>query len=177
MALSFKAEAALLKQDELALVRSTHHPYVHELDEAQLRDARSRLRDWRDKERTLAHHKRREARGKGEARGASFPGTAEYPKRRKQVFAAAAKRVNRELERVKVAEARTAHTEAAHRALTLRRTADLTHRARPEPTANKGAASLPSRRNRAILPPAKIGSVSQQGKNAQAKRDSKRAKS
>lgn len=173
MSLSFKAEAALLKQDELELVRSTHHPFVHELDETQLRDARSRLRDWRDKERTLAHHKRREARGKGEARGASFPGTADYPKRRKQVFAAAAKRANKELERVKVADARAAHTAAAHRALSLRRTADLTHRAAPQPTANTGIASLPSRRNRTILPPAKIGSVSQQGKKAQAKRDSK----
>lgn len=173
MSLSFKAEAALLKQDELELVRSSHHPFLHELDGAQLHDARTRLRDWRDKERTLAHHKQREARGKGDARGGSFPGTAEHPKRRKQVFASALKRVNKELERLAVSEARSAHTEAAHRALSLRRAASATHRVEGNRTANKGVASLPSRKNRTILPPAKIGSVSQQGKKAQAKRDAK----
>jgi hypothetical protein len=173
MSLSFKAEAALLKQDELELVRSSHHPFLHELDGAQLHDARTRLRDWRDKERTLAHHKQREARGKGDARGGSFPGTAEHPKRRRQVFASALKRVNKGLERTAIAEARSAHTDAAHRALSLRRTADVTHRPEPGRTVSKGMASLPSRRNRAVLPPAKIGSVSQQGKNSQAKRDGK----
>jgi hypothetical protein len=173
MALSFKAEAALLRQDELELVRTSHHPFVHELDLTQLQDARSRLRDWRDKERTLAHHKRREARGKGDARGGSFPGTAEYPKRRKQVFASALKRVNKELERLSVAEARAAHTSAAHRALALRQAAGVTHRVEQNRTSNEGVASLPSRKNRTVVPPAKIGSVSQQGKNAQAKRDAK----
>lgn len=173
MALSFKAEAGLLREDELELVRSSHHPFVHELDQAQLQDARSRLRDWRDKERTLAHHKRREARGKGEARGSSFPGSADHPKRRKQVFSAALKRVNGELERLSVAEARAAHAGAAHRALSLRRAAEVTHRTEENRTASKGTASLPSRRNRAVLPPSKIGSVSQQGKKAQAKRDAR----
>ena len=50
----------------------------------------------RDKARTLARENCRAVRGKGTQRGASFPGTAEHPLRRKQVFAAALKRVNSE---------------------------------------------------------------------------------
>jgi hypothetical protein len=67
----------------------------------------------RDKERTLASENRRAVRGKGAQRGASFPGTAEHPLRRKQVFAAALKRVNREIDRMHKLEVRTAHIEAA----------------------------------------------------------------
>ena len=173
MSLSFKTEAALLRQDELELVRSSHHPFIHELDRPQLHETRSRLRDWRDKELTLAHHKQREARGKGDSRGASFPGIAEHPSRRKRVFAAALKRVNTELGRLAVVEAREAHIDAAHRALSLRRAASLTHRIRERPAGGQGMTPLPSRRNRALLPPSKVGSVSQQVKNAQAKRDAR----
>ena len=53
----------------------------------------------RDKERTLARENRRAVRGKGAQRGASFPGTAEHPLQRKQVFAAALKRV-KEIDRM-----------------------------------------------------------------------------
>ena len=76
---------------------------------------RQRLRDMRNKERTLARAKRREARGKGSPRGESFPGIAEHPLQRKQVFAAALKRVNREIDRMQKLEARTTHIEAATR--------------------------------------------------------------
>jgi len=52
------------------------------------------------RERTLGRQKRREGRGKAEARGTSFPGTADHASERKQVFAAALKRVNTELRRL-----------------------------------------------------------------------------
>jgi hypothetical protein len=46
---------------------------------------------------------------------------------------------------------------------------------RPEtaPVPHEGIRSIPSRRRRKKLPPAKIGSVSQANKRAQARRDSK----
>jgi hypothetical protein len=50
----------------------------------------------RAKEQTLSRQKRREARGKRGTRGASFPGTAERPSQREQVFAAALFNAERE---------------------------------------------------------------------------------
>jgi hypothetical protein len=114
------------------------------------------------KERTLARAKRREARGKGPQRGESFPGpgTAEHPLRRKQVFAAALKRVNREIDRLEKLEARTAHIEAARRALAMRRVAQFPLRPAASDKLSEGMRPLPSHRRRTRVPPSKIGRVS-----------------
>jgi len=127
----------------------------------------------RDKERTLAREKRRAVRGKGAQRGASFPGTAERPLQRKQVFGAALKRVSKEIGRMHKLEARTAHIEAARRALAMRRAAQFSTRPPTGDTPSEGMRALPSRRRRTRVPPAKIGSVSQATKNAQARRDAR----
>jgi hypothetical protein len=134
---------------------------------------RLRLREMRAKERTLAHANRRAVRGKGAQRGASFPGTAEHSLQRKQVFAAALKRVNREIDRMHKLEARAAHIEAARRALAMRRAAQFPPRPPAGDTASEGMRALPNRRRRTRVPPAKIGSVSQATKNAQAARDAR----
>ena len=134
---------------------------------------RVRLREMRDKERTLTRQKQREVRGKAEARGGSFPGTAERPLHRKQVFAAALKRVNKELARVHKVEARTVHVEAAWRALALRRAAQFTPYPAAGDTAHEGMRPLPSQRRRTKVPSSKIGEVSQATKVAQAARDSR----
>ncbi len=123
--------------------------------------------------RTLVRAKRRETRGKGTPRGGSFPGTAEHPLERKQVFAAALKRVNREIDRMQKLEARAAHVEAAHRALAMRRAAQFPPRPATGDTASEGMRALPSQRRRTRVPPARIGSVSQATKNAQAARDAR----
>ena len=134
---------------------------------------RQYLRDMRDKESTLARAKRRELRGKGTPRGESFPGTAEHPLRRKQVFAAALKRVNRELDRMQKLEALTAHMEAARRALAMRRAAQFPPRPPTEDSAGEGMRALPNRRRRTRVPPAMIGRASQATKKAQAIRDAR----
>src|SRR5262249_26254790 len=123
------------------------------------------------KERTLAREKRRQARGKDTPRGGSFPGTAEQPLRRKQVFAAALKSVNREIDRLHKLEAPAAHVEAARRTLATRPAAQFPARPPAADTASEGMRALPNRRRRTRVPPAKIGSVSQATKNAQAARD------
>ena len=99
MAISRKTEQSLLAHDEWTLVQTTHRPEIGTQDEEALRAARKRLRQLHSKERDLAHEKRRIARGKADARGGSFPGTQEHPRRRKQVFAHALRRVNDELGR------------------------------------------------------------------------------
>jgi hypothetical protein len=90
------------------------------------------------------------------------------------VFAAALKRVNREIDRMQKLEARTAHIEAARRALAMRRAAQFPARPPAGDTASEGMHPLPSRRRRTRVPPARIGSVSQATKTAQAVSDARK---
>src|SRR5262249_58106353 len=116
MSIPCKFERSILSYDEHEIVLRSHHPEIYDAALDDLKALRQRLREMRDKECTLAREKRRAVRGKGAQRGASFPGTAEHPLRRKQVFAAALKRVNREIDRMHKLEARNAHIEAYRRA-------------------------------------------------------------
>ena len=109
MSIACKAELSVLSHEEQEMVRVTHHPAIYALDGEALKSLQRRLREQRGKMRTFVRQKKREARGKAEARGASFPGDAEHPRRRKQVFAAALKRVTKELGRLRALEARTEH--------------------------------------------------------------------
>jgi hypothetical protein len=175
MSVPCKFERSLLSHDEYETIRLTHHPAIYDVDATELADLRSRLRNMRDKERTLSRQKRREVRGKGAARGANFPGTAELPTQRKRIFAAALKRLNGEIRRVHNLTARTAHVEAARKALALRRAANFVPYPAAGSTANEGMASRDSTRRRKIVTGAKIGRVSQATKVAQAIRDTRGA--
>ena len=173
MSVSCKFERSLLNHEEDETIRVTHHPAIYEHDVEGLRALRVRLRQMRDKERTLTRQKQREVRGKAEPRGGSFPGTADQPLHRKQVFAAALKRVNKELGRIHKLEARTANIEAARRALALRRAAQFVPYPAGGNTAQEGMRPIPSNRRRAKIPGGKIGRVSQATKVAQAARDAR----
>src|SRR5215468_203537 len=174
MSIPCKFERSVLSYDEHEIVLRSHHPGIYDAGLDDLKALRQRLRDMRDKERTLARDKRRQARGKETARGGSFPGTAEHPLRRKQVFAAALKRVNREIDRMQKLEARAAHIEAARRALAMRRAAQFPARPPTENTAGEGMRELPNRRRHIGVPPAMIGRASQATKKAQAIRDARK---
>jgi hypothetical protein len=173
MSVPCKFEKSLLKHDEQQPILASHHPAIYDATLADLKALRQQLRELRDKERTLARQKRRETRGKGAPRGASFPGTAERPFQRKQVFVAALKRVSKEIARRENIDARAAHVDAAHRALAMRRAAQFPARPAAGYTAHEGMRSLPSQRRRTKVPPAKIGSISQATRNAQAARDAR----
>ena len=168
-----KFQRSLLSHEEYETIRLTHHPAIYDVEVAELEAMRPRLRKMRDKERTLGRQKRREGRGKAEARGASFPGTAEHASERKQVFAAALKRLNKELRRLHNLAARTAHVEAARKALALHRAANFKAYPPAGATANEGMAANASTRRRKIITGAKIGRVSQATKVAQAMRDTR----
>jgi hypothetical protein len=81
--------------------------------------------------------------------------------------------VSKEISRREKINARTVHVEAAHRALAMRRAAQFPPRPAAGPTAHEGMRSLPSQRRRTKVPPAKIGSISQATRNAQATRDAR----
>ncbi|HKA78892.1 MAG TPA: hypothetical protein VKD43_02620 [Xanthobacteraceae bacterium] len=174
MSISCKFERSLLNHEEYDVIRSSHHPEIYELDRAGLQALQGRLRQMRDKERTLTRQKQREQRGKAAPRGGSFPGTAEHPLQRKQVFANALKRVNREAARIRKLEARAANIDAARRALALRRAANFPAYPAAGDTANDGMRPLPSRRRATKVPPNRIGSISQATKVAQARRDARK---
>jgi hypothetical protein len=174
MSVPCKFERSLLSHEEFEAVRLTHHPAIYDADVADMAALRSRLRQMHDKERTLGRQKQREVRGKAATRGASFPGTAEYPSQRKRVFAAALKRVNRELRRLHNLTARTAHVEAARKALALRR-ANFVPYPSAGSTASEGMTPRESTRRRKIVAGAKVGRVTQATKVAQAIRDARGA--
>ncbi len=173
MPVSCKFERSLINHEENEVLRLTHHPEIYDHDLDGLKALQVRLRQLRDKERTLARQKQREHRGKAEPRGGSFPGTVDQPLHRKQLFAAALKRVNRELARMAKLAARTAHVEAARRALALRRAAQFAPYPSAGETAHEGMRSLPSRRRRTSVARAEIGRISQATKVAQAVRDAR----
>ncbi len=172
MSIPSKAERALLSHDELKAIAVTHHPAIYDLDKTELRDLQKQLRSERGKARTLARQKRREVRGKSDARGKSFPGTADQPLKRKQIFSNALKRVNREIERLEIVEARTAHVEAAHRALAKLRAAKFVSPPLGR-TAGQGMQLNESAKRRRTLPRSKVGSVLKANNVAQAIRDAR----
>jgi len=173
MSVPCKFERSLLSHDEYETIRLTHHPTIYEVEPAELEAIQSRLRKMRDKEQTLSRQKRREARGKSKTRGASFPATGERPSQRKQVFAAALKRVNKELRHLHNLAPWTAHVEAARKALALHRAANFIPYPSAGLSASEGMVPRSSKRRKTIIEGAKIGRVSQATKVAQAVRDAR----
>jgi hypothetical protein len=173
MSVPRKLERSFLSHDEYETIRLTHHPAIYDVEPAELEAIRPACAKCAPRSKTLSRQKRREARGKRAARGASFPGTAERPSQRKQVFASALKRINKELERLHNLAARTAHVEAARQALALHRAANFIPYPSAGATASEGMAPRPSRRRKTIIEGAKIGRISQATKITQAVRDTR----
>lgn len=171
MGVSCRTERSLLNHEDFELVSKTHSPAIYELTRSELEDARKRLRSLRDREFSLGRKKRLEARGKGEPRGASFTGTSDYPMRRKQVFASALKRTNREFNRLSKIEAQKTLTHSAQRALALRRAGDEFRRPEQGLAGNEGLRSNPSKRRRKHVQGGRVGSVTKATQRKQAIRD------
>ena len=173
MSISQKDEQGLLNHEEYQAVQSTHHPAIYNLDKDALRELTLRIERHRDKAQTMARQKRREVKGKAEPRGKSFPGTAEQPTKRKQIFAQALKRLKKERERLNHLEARTANVEAAHRALALRRASSFQSYPASGPSAGTGQQDKGGAPKRVRIPRKKIGSILKANARAQAKRDAR----
>jgi hypothetical protein len=175
MAETRSVERRVLSNDQFELVESTHHPAIYKLDGKELREVQKQLRDQRGKVRTQVRQRQREARGKSDSRGKSFPGGTEQPLMQKQIIAKALKRVNKELDRQQKLEARTAHVEAARRALAMHRQAQFENPAASDRTPDKGMRPIPNRRRRSHIPGSQIGSVSQATRVNQAIKDNRGA--
>lgn len=169
MAMTQREERTLLGHDAFQLVAPTHYPALEALPVEELRSLATRLRAEHARARDLIREGRRAKRGKGEARNAS---AAEAGKatRRKQVYAAALKRVNRRFEELTHERRRAEHRAALKAALARRQALRATH----PPAgfgAREGMRANPSGTRRTRVNPGVKGSVSQANKRAQARRD------
>jgi len=169
MAISQREERELLGHDAFALIAPTHQPAIAALPAEELRAIATRLRAEHAKLRDLIREGHRAKRGKGDARAAA---NAEVGKatRRKQVYAAALKRVNSRFDELTQERRREEHRAALKEALARRQAQRAQH-----PAAGFGSsAGMQSKGNakgRNHVHGARVGSVSAQGKRAQARRD------
>jgi hypothetical protein len=138
MSIPCKFERSILRYDEQEVILRSHHPEIYDAGLDDLKALRQRLRDMRDKERTLARTKRREARGKGP------PERRELSRLRRASLAAQAG-VRRRIETREQGNRSYAETggtdrahEAARRALAMRRAAQFAPRPPTEDTPGQG---------------------------------------
>jgi hypothetical protein len=169
MSIAAASERRFLSHEEAQIVGATHYPALAELDADRLRESRSQLRDLRDKSRSIARRKHREAARHTPA--ASEAG--QHAARRKQIFSQALKRTNRQLERLDHAAARARTAGGMRKALALKHREEAAERPGPGRHARAGMRPNPSLRRARGVPGAKVGSVSQAGKAAQAERDAR----
>lgn len=167
----FATERRLVSETEYGQIVKSHYPEVEALPEEELRALARWLREARDRARGVIAGRRRARRGKGgtpEAGAASERGLAA----KKQVYARALKRVNARLDRLSAERKRASMQARMEAALARRREAPVHH---PDAgmTAGRGMAAKGIRRSRQGPPGIVVGSVSQRGKAAQARRDAR----
>jgi hypothetical protein len=170
MSIAQKRAKSLLSHEEWQLVEKTLRPSVTTVEERELREAGRGLRLLHDKERDLSRTKRRVAKGRADPRGGSFPGTYARPAERTQVFAQALIRVNDEIVRREARASRDAIVASQTKALAAKRAAPA-RRPANSATAATGPSAVTNAKRTTRVAPAKVGSVSQQGKRAQARKD------
>jgi hypothetical protein len=171
MGVEFAAERRLLGENEFEPVVRSHYPMVGLLTRTELVELAVWLRQQRDRVRDLSRKQVRQRRGKAD--GSAPPVASERGlANKKQVFTRALKRVNARLEQFRTEAQRERAVDALRAALARRQGAEVHH---PDAgtTAGGGLRSRESHRRRTNVPPSKIGSVSQAGRNSQAQRDSR----
>ncbi|MBS0642797.1 MAG: hypothetical protein U1E70_19305 [Acetobacteraceae bacterium] len=173
MGAEFAAERRLLSEEELPFVQQSHYPALDAAGREDLIALARWLRAQRARARDIIHERRRLRRGKGEARaGATGAESERGLAAKKQVFARALKRVNHQ---IAILEARTkrARSVAAMQAAYGARQSATVHHPPGDRTPIPGMRTRPTRVRPNIVTGARIGSVSQAGRNAQAARDNR----
>ncbi|MDO8410011.1 MAG: hypothetical protein Q7S93_08115 [Phenylobacterium sp.] len=172
MAITRKEEARALSGDEQELVGRTHHPEIQETSDEDLRDLIRLVRERRNKARDMAHQRRREMRGKGEARGATPSAKDDGSKAKLAVLSTALRRANVEAERRRKMAARVEMTQNAQRALQMKREAK--DAAAPNSRhAHQGMRKAASQRREDLMRPMERGRQRKAGAVAQARRDAR----
>ena len=164
MSLAFATERRRLTEAELEPIQRSHFPLLEGLSREEVQESARWLRSRRDRVRT----RRATIAGRSAARPLP-PRRCRMRDRglaaKKQVFAAALKRVNARLDALLGEERRARNLERLRQALTRRQAASPHHPAAGS-TPHAGTRSLPSRRARPTIHAARVGSTSQAGRNA-----------
>ncbi|MFC7738890.1 hypothetical protein ACFQX4_24530 [Roseomonas sp. GCM10028921] len=171
MAETIAAERRMLTDAEFEAVAGTHYPDICGLEKDELIGIARRVRDYRDKARDVTRQRRREQRGKAEPRGANPAPSEAGTARKKQLFAAALKRVNKQIDRLERLERCPSQGEIARRGLEMKRANQVRHHPSAGRTARRGMRSLPNRGDTVQVDPREVGRVSQFVKSAQVRRD------
>ena len=171
MSVPMATERRMLTEAEFEAVGRTHYPGICGQPKEELIGLARRLREYRDKARDITRHRRRERRGKAEPRGATPAPSEAGTSTKKQIFASALKRVNREIKRVEEDERRPTLVESARRALELKRANRVRRHPSAGRTASHGMRSLPNQGDTARVDPREVGRVSQAVRAAQVRRD------
>lgn len=132
MSVSRRREARLLDAGESELVGRSHRPGLDAESDAGLSELVRLLRDRRDRARDVARRQRREFRGKAAPSGTRAATDNAGTREKAAVLAAAVKRVSKESERRRHADARGRTVSGARRALAMKNAARDQGAARPE---------------------------------------------
>jgi hypothetical protein len=158
MSQSRRNEERLLSVDEQELVNQTHHPDLGHLNDEEFAGLTKRLREARDRARTISQRQRREMRGKAAPSGAVAATDNAGSVEKSSLLSAAMKRVNKEGARRHASKARTELVGNARRALAVKQMAGDPAAERPKSrTADTGMKSKP---NEKIAP---SGALEQEG--------------
>lgn len=170
MPFSIAFERRLLSAAEFRAVEPSHHPALKQLSRTELGATAKAIRLYHDKARGLLHQHKRMARGKPGPTAARSAQGRERVAKKHQVLADALRRVTARMAALD-AETKRKRTTALLKDALARKTAGNPGRPQPGRTAAGGMRPKGSAKRRTRVNPGKVGSVSQQGKRAQARRD------
>jgi hypothetical protein len=169
----YKAERGLLSEQEMGPVEQSHFPLLETLPRAEVQELARWLRSQRARARDIISTRRRVRRGKAEARGVGDGAASERGlSAKKQIFARALRRVNGRLEALLAEEKREQNLARLRDAL-ARKQAAAPHHPAPGATARGGMRPKAGGSRPGIIQGGRIGSTSQAGRNAQARRDAR----
>lgn len=160
----------ILTSDEFEVVSRSHYPAICGLERPELIALAKSVRQFHDRVRDMARHRRRALRGKAEPRGAAPVGENGVT-RKKEIFASALKRLNREIARQEDLARPRSQGEISREALAMKRARMLRRHPAAGRTAGKGMHPLPNNAPGTQVDPREVGRVSQANKDAQARRD------
>jgi hypothetical protein len=171
MSVPISTERRMLTETEFEAVARTHYPELSGQSKDELVSLARLIREYRDKARSITHRRRREKRGKAEPRGAGPAPDEAGTAAKAGIFAAATKRLNREIGRLEKAEKKPTMAESARRALEMKRANRVRHHPSAGRSASRGMRSVPNQGDTVQMDPREIGRVSQSVRNAQVQRD------
>jgi hypothetical protein len=168
-----KQEARALSADERELVAKSRPPALQALTDTQLATLLKRMRERRNRARTVADRQRRELRGKTRARGATPSKADEGSRLKLSVLTTALQRLDAETQRRRRAKAKTSLVASARKALTLKQKAGRAAAPSTTRSANAGLRGKARVTAQNHVPRSTRGRVRKQVARAQAKRDAR----